>query len=251
MRHRPRAPGGGIEDVALKTAPAQYVQLHGMPTARLIPAAVLEPRIRLVDGGDLIEGSSFDLGAIMKEEATPSWPIRANGHVRDRVMASFEASRNRNNRFNAVGDPGGVYYAGTTLPTSIEEIRWHLENDKGVPFDRTRIYRVVTARIDGRFLDLRGTGAKALNPDTAIGYPAGQELARRVRDRCDGIIYPSARNPEGVNIAVFNPESVHDIRLDRFLSFERVPGEGPVRFGYRNHIQQHRAQAMGMALAVA
>lgn len=222
-----------------------------MPTARLVPAAVLEPRIRLVDGGDLIEGNAFDLGAIMKEEATPSWPVRANAAMRDRVLRSFEASRNHDNRFNAAGDPGGVYYAGTTLPTSIEEIRWHLENDKGVPFDKTRVYRVVTARVDGRFLDLRGTGAKALNPDPEKGYPAGQELARRVRGRCDGIIYPSARSPEGVCLAIFNPESVQDVRLDRFLSFERMPGPGPARFGYRNHVQQHRAQEMGMALAVA
>lgn len=194
--------------------------------------------MRLVDGCDVIEGPAFDLAAVMAEHVVPNAPMRASPAMRDKIMASFQFSRNQNNRFNAVGDKG-VYYAGTTLPASIHEIKWHLENDPGVPFDSTRIYRVVTARVDGRFLDLRDTRAKALNPDPEIGYPAGHRVARDVRPFVDGILYPSARHPEGTCVAVFNPDALHDFRLDRYISFEPLPGEGR-RFGYRLHVQPHQ-----------
>lgn len=174
----------------------------------------------------------------MAEQKVPNSAMRASPAMRDKIMASFEFSRHQNNRFNGVGDPG-VYYAGTTLPAAIHEIKWHLENDEGVPFDSTRVYRVVTARVDGRFIDLRGTRAKALNPDPSIGYPAGQKVAQDARGVADGVIYPSARHPEGSCIAVFNPEALHDFRLDRFISFEPVVGEER-RFGYRLHVQPHQ-----------
>lgn len=215
---------------------ARIVRLKDRPSVRLIPAAVLEPRLRLVEGGEIIEGPAFDLEAIMAEHKVPLVPMRASPTMRDRVMSSFEFSSLRNNRFNGVGDPG-VYYAGTTLPAAIEEIRYHLENDPGIPFDATRVYRVVTARVDGRFIDLRGTDAKALNPDPSIGYPAGHRLAMQARKVADGVIYPSARHEDGTCLAVFRPEAVSDIRLDRLISFEPVAEH---RFGYRLHIQPHQ-----------
>lgn len=161
--------------------------------------------------------------------------------MRDKILASFEFSKRQNNRFNAVGDEG-VYYAGTTLPAAIHEIKYHLENDEGVPFDKTRIYRVVTAHASGRFLDLRGTTAKALNPDTTLGYPAAQKLARDVRGIVDGVIYPSARHPEGTCIAVFNPDTLSDFRMDKLISFEPVKGTER-QFGYRMHVQPHQLAA--------
>lgn len=189
----------------------------------------------------MIEGQAFDLEAIMAEHQVPLSPTRASPTMRERVMASFEFSRMRSNRFNGVGDPG-VYYAGTSLPASIEEIRYHLENDPGIPFDTTRVYRVVTARVDGRFIDLRGTDATALNPDTTVGYPAGRRLALQARNAADGIIYPSARHPDGTCLAVFRPESITDVRLDRLISFEPV---GNHRFGYRLHMQPHQLAVAG------
>lgn len=216
----------------------KLTRLKGQPTVRLIPADVLEPRLRLVDGGKVVEGEAFDIEALFAEHQVPSEPRRASPAMRDKIMASFEFSRMRENRFNAVGDEG-VYYAGTTLPASIHEIKWHLENDEGVPFDATRVYRVVTARVDGLLLDLRDTRAKALNPDVGAGYPAGQALAREAREVCDGIIYPSARHPEGNCVAVFRPDSISDVRLDRFISFEPAMS-GAREFAYRLHAQPHQ-----------
>lgn len=215
---------------------AKIVQLKDRPSVRLIPAAVLEPRLRLVEGGEIIEGPAFDLEAIMAEHQVPLTPVRASPAMRDRILTSFDFSSLRSNRFNGVGDPG-VYYAGTTLPAAIEEIRYHLENDPGIPFDSTRVYRVVTARVDGRFLDLRDSGAKALNPDVSVGYPAGRKLALQARASMDGIIYPSARHPDGTCLAIFNPEAINDIRLDRLISFEPIADH---RYGYRLHVQPHQ-----------
>jgi hypothetical protein len=241
-----RAPCRLCEDVVLTQGLAHFTRLDGQPTARLIPAAVLEPRLRLVEGTDVIEGEAFDLEAVLAQNAVPSSSMRASPAMRDKIMASFEFSRFRENRFNAVGDPG-VYYAGTTLPAAIHEIKWHLENDEGVPFDATRVYRVVTARTDGRFLDLRGTRARALNPDTTVGYPAGHRVAEEVRDVAQGIIYPSARHPDATCIAVFDPAALRDFRMERLISFEPVPGPER-RFGYRIHVQPHQVAAMTAAM---
>lgn len=161
-------------------------------------------------------------------------------------MDSFYYSSFARNRFNDVGDPG-VYYAGTTLPAAIEEIRWHLDNDKNVPLDKTRVYRAVSAKTTGRFLDLRGTWELALHPDTEKGYPAGHRMAAIARKKCDGIIYPSARHLDGTCIAVFNPETISDIRLGQCISFEPLQGINNEskgrRFGYRTHAQPHAIAA--------
>lgn len=162
--------------------------------------------------------------------------------MRSKIMASFDFSGTQNNRFNAVGDEG-VYYAGTTLPAAIHEIKWHLENDPGVPFDGTRVYRVVTAKVGGDFLDLRGTRAKALNPDPVEGYPAGQKVARAARGMVDGILYPSARHPDGMCIAVFNEDALYDFKMERMISFEPIRGEER-RYGYQLHMQPYQIAQM-------
>lgn len=209
---------------------------------RLIPAAILEPRLRLVEQGRVIEGQAFDIESIW-HEGPGSKTRKASPALAEKVMASFDFSRASRNRFNDVGDPG-AYYAGTTLPAAIEEIRWHLDNDEGVPFDKTRVYRAVSAKASGKFLDLRGTWELALHPDTEKGYPAGHRMAAKAREVCDGIIYPSARHLDGTCIAVFNPEAISDIRLGRCISFEPVRGHAQGRkFGYRLHMQPHEMAA--------
>ena len=211
-------------------------------TVRLIPAAILEPRLRLVEHGNVIEGQAFDLESVGSE--TPGFKSRkASPALAAKVMDSFPFSRNNRNRFNDIGDPG-VYYAGTTMPAAIEEIRWHLDNDQGVPFDKTRVYRAVSAKTTGKFLDLRNTWDMSLHPDVEKGYPAGHRLASQARELCDGIIYPSARCLDGTCVAIFNPETISDIRLGRCISFEPLAEKTHGRrFGYRLHAQPHELAA--------
>jgi RES domain len=53
-----------------------------------------------------------------------------------------------------------------------------------------------------------------LDPDPAIGYPAGQALARRLRAEVgsNGIVYPSVRRQGGTCLAAFRPDLVQDPR---------------------------------------
>ena len=121
-------------------------------TVRLIPAALLQPRLRLIDGDRLITGPAFSLLNIVEESLSPSERINVpvNSAISQRILYSFEASKNQINRFNSPDDAQGVYYAGTTLPASIAEIQWHLEHPGEAPhFDRTRTYRSVSADIKG------------------------------------------------------------------------------------------------------
>lgn len=231
---------------------SRTVDLTRQTTVRLIPAAILQPRLKLVDGDRLITGPAFSLGNIVEEGASPSERIQVpvNGVIAQRVLYSFEASRRQLNRFNAPGDEG-VYYAGTTLPASIAEIQWHLENPAGAPqFDRTRAYRAVLADMRGSFLDLREADTPALVPDPAVSYPAGREIADLARrGGWDGIIYPSARHPDGVCLAAFDPKSVSSIRLGQMLAFEPYQVGESVRYGYRNIIPQHLAHERGIGLS--
>ena len=92
----------------------------------------------------------------------------------------------------------------------------------------------------------------ALHPDTEKGYPAGHRMAAKAREACDGIIYPSARHLDGTCIAVFNPETISDIRLGRCISFEPIKERESMqrRFGYRMHAQPHEIEAMAASRAV-
>ena len=237
----------------LSEAPgSRTTELTRQTTVRLIPAAILQPRLRLVDGDRLITGPAFSLSNIVEEDASPSERIQVpvNGVIAQRVLYSFEASRKQLNRFNAPDDPG-VYYAGTTLPASIAEIQWHLENPAGAPqFDRTRTYRAVLADVKGSFLDLRGSDTAALAPDPSTSYPEGRRIADLARKGgWDGILYPSARHPDGVCLAAFDRGSVSSIRLGQMLAFEPYERNGRIHYGYRNVIPQHLAREQGMGLS--
>lgn len=231
---------------------SRTVDLTRQTTVRLIPAAILQPRLRLVDGDRLITGPAFSLGNIVEEDASPSERVQvpANGVIAQRVLYSFEASRRQLNRFNAPGDEG-VYYAGTTLPASIAEIQWHLENPSGAPqFDRTRAYRAVLADMKGSFLDLRGSETDALLADPARSYPEGRRIAELARrGGWDGILYPSARHPDGVCLAAFDPRCVSAIRLGQMLAFEPYERDGRIRYGYRNIIPHHLVREQGQSLS--
>ena len=68
----------------------------------------------------------------------------------------------------------------------------------------------------GPFHDLRGVdpAEPCLDPDPALGYPAGQALARRLRSEAasNGIVYRSVRRPGGTCLAAFRPDLVQNLR---------------------------------------
>lgn len=64
-------------------------------------------------------------------------------------------------------------------------------------------------------------GAAYLDPDTTVAYPAGQALAATIlAEGGNGLIYPSARDPEGECLAVFRPAVIQNIRQGRTITFQ-------------------------------
>jgi hypothetical protein len=130
------------------------------------------------------------------------------------INASFAYAKPREpNRFN--GAERGAWYAGFEVETSLAEVRYHLTEflaATGV-FEAVVEYAELFASFAGEFLDLRPHPANpALNPNTAIGYPAGNALADATRARgLNGIIYPSVRNPGGTCIAALFPHAVQSV----------------------------------------
>lgn len=132
------------------------------------------------------------------------------------VNAAFAHTRPGGNRFN--GDERGAWYAAFEAETAISEVGYHLARELEAigRFDNVTDYAELFADFFGPFHDLRGAdaGKPWLHPDPAIGYPAGQRLARRLRteEESNGIVYPSVRRRGGTCLAAFRPDLVQNLR---------------------------------------
>jgi hypothetical protein len=132
------------------------------------------------------------------------------------VNAAFTHTRPGGNRFN--GDERGAWYAGFEARTALAEVAYHLTRELEAigRFDNVTDYVELLADFFGPFHDLRRVDAAeaCLDPDPAIGYPAGQALARRLRAEAgsNGIVYPSVRRAGGTCLAAFRPDLVQNLR---------------------------------------
>ena len=139
--------------------------------------------------------------------------LSAWGHTY--VNAAFLYTRPTGNRFND-GRRGAWYCAFDDL-TAIEEVAYHRSRELGFAgcFEDAAVYQALLADFIGDFPDLRQISPPpdCLDPDPAIGYPAGQALARSLReDGHGGVIYPSARHAGGTCFAAFEPQIVQNVR---------------------------------------
>jgi RES domain-containing protein len=132
------------------------------------------------------------------------------------INAAFTHTRRGGNRFN--DEDRGAWYAGFEAATALAEVSYHLTRELEAigRFENVTDYAELFADFFGPFHDLRGADAKTdyLHPDTAIGYPAGQALARRLRteEASNGIVYPSVRRRGGTCLAAFRPDLVQNLR---------------------------------------
>ena len=133
------------------------------------------------------------------------------------INAAFAYTRPGGNRFND-GDRG-AWYCAFEAETALGEVAFHLTRELEAVgrFDNVTDYAELIADVFGPYHDLRAVEPKsepALHPDPAIGYPAGQALARRLRAqvRGNGIVYPSVRRDGGTCLAAFRPDAVLNLR---------------------------------------
>ncbi len=194
-------------------------------TVRMISTAYFKPPVlrRLVDTDEEfallaeIEGltsrrlkaETVGAGSLDPRETV----FRAWGHTY--INAAFAYTRAEGNRFNS-GDRGAWYCAFDEL-TAIAEVGYHRTRELARigRFRDEAVYQALLAGFIGDFHDLREVAEKpkCLDREPAIGYPAGQEMARRLRAiGSRGLIYPSVRRRSGICLAAFEPHTVQNVR---------------------------------------
>ncbi|MGF1627396.1 MAG: RES family NAD+ phosphorylase [Alphaproteobacteria bacterium] len=131
------------------------------------------------------------------------------------INAAFAYTRPEGNRFN--GPDRGAWYCAFDELTAIDEVAYHRTRELARidHFHDEAVYQALLAGFIGEFHDLRQASGPlpCLDPDPAVGYTAGQALARELRrQRSRGIVYPSVRRPGGDCLVAFEPHLVQNVR---------------------------------------
>lgn len=151
------------------------------------------------------------------------------------INAAFTHTRRGGNRFNDEGR--GAWYCAFEVETALQEVAFHLARalDDIGRYENVTDYAELVADFIGPFHDLRNVEPRpaCLDPDPAVGYPAGQALARELRaGGSNGIVYPSIRHPGGTCLVAFHPSSVQNARQGVVWRLEwqgtREPAISPV-----------------------
>lgn len=130
------------------------------------------------------------------------------------INASFAYAKPREPmRFNPADR--GAWYAALAVETCIHEVGHHLTKALADANDFNAVveYSEMLASMSGVFVDLReSAGHPSLDPDPAIGYPAGNLVAAAARAAGhNGIIYPSVRHQGAPCIAALWPNVVQSV----------------------------------------
>lgn len=189
---------------------------------------MLEKLIRL-DGAtnDRIQGEQFGLPGISTYELVYGIP---NAHI---VRAAFLHPSPTGARFN--GSARGAWYAGDKLETSLAEVSYHKakrlediivpEAVGGVPESESSTYDDWLADFHGEFHSLEPATnyADCLAPEPVPAcYAESQKLAQALlKEKSNGILYPSVRKRGGRCLVCFRPALVYRPRRDKryLLSF--------------------------------
>lgn len=149
---------------------------------------------------------------------------RANASV---VMAAFLHGAPQGTRF--AGPDLGAWYAASALETAVLEVANGVRRELALSAleQKTEELREYTARLEGDFVDIRGTRPDLHDPDPA-SYPAAQVFGRSVRAGPHaGIVYDSVRHTGGVNWVCYRPSRVQDVLQARHFRVV-VPRSGKV-----------------------
>jgi RES domain-containing protein len=154
------------------------------------------------------------------------------------INAAFTHTRPGGNRFN--DGSRGAWYCALEPDTAISEVSYHLTRELEAigRFENVTDYAELIADFLGVFHDLRPAefvAHAALHADPAIAYPAGQALARQLRDDAasNGIVYPSMRRPDGTCLVAFRPDLVQNLRQGGIwrLEWQGMPAPTVTRQG--------------------
>lgn len=137
------------------------------------------------------------------------------------VMHPFESENYQRTRYS--DGSFGCWYGSMDLDTTIYETAFHnLKNELNVQGANEVIVReraVYNIHCEGVLLDFREQQAAypdLINNDYAYTQQIGKRLSVQGHP---GLLAPSARKPDGVNVAVFNPNILSNPRVSQFLTY--------------------------------
>lgn len=135
--------------------------------------------------------------------------------AKGRGQRSLRLSQTTGSRFSP--ENWGAWYCSFAVETALQEVAYHLTRALAAvgEYDNVTPYVELFADFDAEFLDLRGQEPvpSCLHPDTATGYPAGQQLAIKARTaNLNGIVYPSVRDAGGTCLVAFWPGLVQNFQ---------------------------------------
>jgi hypothetical protein len=175
---------------------ALLARLEGMTSNRL-----------LAEQGKLLEVDRRELAYRRRQDDLTMYGL-------SHINAALVYSRPTGNRFN----PGtrGAWYCSWESLTSATEVGFHRTRELGYTgvFHDQAQYVELLADFIGEFPDLHHEpNHPALSPDTAVGYPAGQELARTLQTQgAAALIYPSVRHRSGRCLVAFESNVIQSVR---------------------------------------
>jgi hypothetical protein len=183
---------------------------------RLVAGARLRDHVlhRLVDpalADDLAEIEGATSGRLTAQASAAALFPSGRPHA-NFVNAAFAYWRPREpNRFN--GTDRGSWYAALEVETALAEVVFHIrrELDRVGSYEAVVEYAELWASFAGAFVDLRGVSPRpaCLDPDPAVGYPAGNLLAEEARAAGhNGIVYLSVRRAGGTCLVALWPHAV-------------------------------------------
>jgi len=128
------------------------------------------------------------------------------------INAAYTYARPEGSRFN--DGTRGAWYCAFEAETALAEVGFHktVEYQEIKRFDDSVTYLAMLADFNASFHDIRGIAnfADCLDPQS---YIASQSLAAELLELGSmGVVYPSVRRPEGVNLACFRPALVGNVR---------------------------------------
>jgi RES domain-containing protein len=143
------------------------------------------------------------------------------------VLAAFLHSAPQGTRF--AGPDLGAWYAASALETSFLEVANGIRREIALSAleQKTEELREYTARLEGDFVDIRGTRPDLHDPDPA-SCQLTQAFGQSIRASShDGIVYSSVRHPGGVSWVAYRPSKIQDVLQARHFRLV-VPYSGKV-----------------------
>ncbi|KKB11017.1 hypothetical protein VE25_14610 [Devosia geojensis] len=187
---------------------------HRLIPSRFPPVGLFDTVTRAADLEAVMELAGWTNDRLVAERVARlprrEWVFgRPNSSI---VMAAFLHAPPGGTRF--AGPDLGAWYAAARIETAVAEVGHHLRREafaRRKP-ELTRRYRAYSARLDGRYRDIRARVTDMPQVYACDDYAASQAFGEGLRKAgADGIVYDSLRHAGGVNVVAYRPSKVLDV----------------------------------------